>query len=168
MAGAISVMTLSGGLLAQHAFASTANQPQSLASEIAAKFGLKQADVQAVVDQHKQEDQTYHQQMMTDRINQAVTDGKLTSAQRDLILAKIPQVQSQLTTIRAMTDPTARKAAMQQLFTDTKAWATANNIDLSWVGPLGGHGGRGHGGPDGVTPSSASGSTAMPLPDQVD
>lgn len=147
IAAAGSAVVVAGGLLAQGAFAaSSATQPQSLVQEIAAKFNLKQADVQAVVDTHKQEVETYHEQAFTDQLNQAVTDGKLTTAQKDLIITERATVKAQADKIRDMATATERETALKQLRTDVQDWATKNNIDMKWLRPEGGPRAGHHGG----------------------
>jgi len=138
---------LAGGFFANAAFADTSPTHQSLVDMIATKFNLNKTDVQQVVDQYHAQQKTDMKQKFTDRLNQAVTDGKITSAQRDLITAKLIEVQGKIADIQKITDPTARKTALTQLMTDVKAWATANNIDMKWLGPIAG---RGFGGPKGM------------------
>jgi hypothetical protein len=138
-----SAVLLSGGLLASSAFAAQDNTTaSSLVSEIATKFNLKQTDVQAVFDQHKQEMNATRQQKLTDRLNAAVTSGKITTAQKDLIVAKLNEVEQKMADIRNMTDDTARKNARDQLHTDLIAWAKANNIDAKWIAFAGGRDGH--------------------------
>lgn len=127
-----SAVLLSGGLFASSAFAqdSTAN---NLVAEIANKFHVKQSDVKAVFDQHKQEMDATRQQKLVDRLTKAVNDGKLTSVQKELILAKLKEVDQRLADSKNITDPAARKAAIDQLATDLKTWASQNNIDLKYL-----------------------------------
>lgn len=147
VASIASAALISGGTLAQHAFAqtSTSTSPESsLVAKIAAKFNLNQADVQAVFTEDQQARQAQMQQKEADRLTQAVTDGQLTATQKDLIIAKQKEMQAKMDAARASgTDP---KTTMQQDRKDLEAWATANNIDMKWLRPMGG---RGHGGPGG-------------------
>lgn len=143
-----SAILLSGGLFASSAFAqdSTAN---NIVADIANKFHVKQSDVKAVFEQHKQEMDATRQQKVADRLSKAVADGKITAAQKELIIAKLKQVEQKLTDIQKLTDVTARKTAMDQLTSGLKTWADQNGIDSKFVpipGPRGAHGGlpRGH------------------------
>ena len=155
IASVASVIAMGGGLFAHSAFAAGTTGDTGLASFLATKFNLKQADVtSALSDYHVQQDAT-RAQAETDKLNAAVTAGTITSAQKDLIVAKRAAIKQQMDALHADTTKTAaeRKAAMDQIMTDTKTWATQNGIDLKWLGP--GAGGR-HGGPgmmhDGGTP----------------
>lgn len=62
------------------------------------------------------------------RLTKAVTDGKITEAQKQLIITEQGVITARLATIKAITDPTAKKSAMKTLQADVTAWATANNI----------------------------------------
>jgi len=141
--GVTSVAAMSMLVVSQHAFAAGTGTPMSgLVSAIATKFNLKPADVQAVVDQYQQDEQATRAQKETDRLNQAVTDGKLTAAQRDLIVAKQKEMQASMDQIRGLSNDADRKAAMDKLQTDLKTWSQQNNIDMNWLRPHRGGGGR--------------------------
>ena len=111
-------------------------KPASLAQELAQKFNLKQSDVQMVIDQHKGEAQTYHEQQYEQRLAQAVTDGKLTTAQRDEILAKHKVLMSFVATLKGKT-PAERKTAIQEQRTDIENWEKNNNIPAGYLGGVG-------------------------------
>lgn len=95
-------------------------------------------------------------------LTQAVTDGKLTQAQANLITAKQAEIKTFLDSLRGKT-PAERTAAIATQVTTWKAWAAANNIPDTFFriaeerglqqgkGPMGGmRGGRGgFGGPMG-------------------
>lgn len=137
------------------------NPMSDLVSTIAQKFNLNTSDVQAVFDEQKtkmdtqREDQRAQmgaksQEDFTSRINQAVTDGKLTQAQVDLILAKkaelLAQQEAQKASAETMTQEerqTARETMKTQM-DSLKQWATDNNIPQEYIPFTGG--GRGHGG----------------------
>lgn len=68
---------------------------QNLVSAIASKFNLKEADVQAVVDQQRTQMQAERDQQIKDQVTQLVTDGKLTQAQADKINAKRTELEQQ-------------------------------------------------------------------------
>ena len=83
---------------------------------IAQKFNMNPSDVQQVVDQTAQQQQSQMQakriQNIKNRITQAVTNGTLTQAQADAINAKIPEVQSFIQSLRGKS-AADRKAAIQ-------------------------------------------------------
>jgi hypothetical protein len=121
---------------------------------IAQKFGLSESDVQAVVDSEAQkqraEMEAKFQQDFATRLAQAVTDGKLTQAEADLIKAKQAEVKTQLDTLRADQSYTSREK-MRTLMDSVRTWAETNNIPKEFVmfgfgpgGYRGGPGGMGH------------------------
>lgn len=115
-----------------------------LASAIATKFNLSTSDVQSLIKEtmdakkaEMEKNKPTEKAEKTDFLTQAVTDGKITQAQADLIKAKREEVK------------TAREAEMKAETASLKEWATTNNIPEEYVaGPEGGHRGDFHGGPD--------------------
>lgn len=147
----LAVATLAGGgLLTQAVSAQSSMGGTGLADLIAKKFNLKSEDVQAVIKDyrqtHEKEREQDHQAMMTKHLDQAVTDGKITSAQKDLIVAKQAEMKTKMDEIRSMTNKDAQKTAMDQMHTDMKAWAEQNGIPTDFMGPMGGRGPGGRGG----------------------
>ncbi len=134
------------------------NPMQALVAAIASRFGLNTSDVQAVVDNvmtaKRAEMEAKQQQNVATRLSQAVTDGKITSAQAALITAKAAEVKATFeadrTTDQTLTEE-QRMAKMKARMDSLKAWATTNNIPEQYLRFVGGHGGpgmggRGHGG----------------------
>jgi hypothetical protein len=116
----------------------------SLVQKIADRFKLNVSDVQAVFDQNRQDRQQMMQQKFDDRLTKAVTDGKITDAQKQLILAKEKELQQKrkddFEKFKTMTAD-QRKQILEQEKTDLDAWAKANGIDTTYLlGP-----GRGFG-----------------------
>ena len=113
---------------------STDSQSTTLVQKIATKFGLNQADVQAVFDEQRDE---HHQQMQNrfeEKLTQLVKDGKLTEEQKTKIIAKFSEVKQQNDTTREeMRDktPEERKAAHDKRQEELKTWAEANGIDAN-------------------------------------
>lgn len=146
-AAAIAIGLAAGGIGAANAASnSSATNPMSnLVNAIAQKFNLNTSDVQAVFDQQKAQIEAQMQQAFTNRINAAVTAGKLTQAQADLIIAKQAELKANEATFESMT-PADRQAAMKTQMDSLKTWATTHNIPEAYL-PLGGRGmGRGPGG----------------------
>jgi hypothetical protein len=93
----------------------------SLAQKIAEKFGLNKDEVMTVVNDHHKEMNTQRQAEMKakmgERLTQIVTDGKITEAQKQLILAKQSELQSareaEMQSLKDKT-PDERKAAMEK------------------------------------------------------
>lgn len=122
---------------------------QTLVEKIANKFNLKTTDVQAVFDQVRQERQAEmakkYEQMLTD----AVGAGKLTEAQKQLLITKHAEImksrETQMSSFQSMTE-TERHTAMEKDRTELAAWAKTNGIDETYLFGFGKGGGhkRGH------------------------
>lgn len=125
------------------------NPMSSLVSAIASKFNLSTTDVQAVVDQVMTQDradmEARQAAAFATRLNTAVSNGKITQAQADLIKSKQAEVKSFMDSLKGKTQAD-RKSAIESEMTSLKQWATANDIpaEFAMFGPMGG---RGHGSP---------------------
>ncbi len=108
----------------------------NLITQIAQKFNLKESDVQDVVNQVRATQQTTMKTKWQDRLTQAVTDGKITDVQRQAIIAKHNELQTQFTSLQGLS-VTDRKAKMAQIQSDLKTWATANGLDSKFLGLIG-------------------------------
>lgn len=100
-----------------------------IVQRIADHFNLNTTDVQQVFDEQRNAN-----------LNQAVTDGKITQAQRDLIQAKHDEMVAQMEKLKDLT-PTERRDQMRTLHEDMRAWAEQTGIDLPAI--IGGHMGLG-------------------------
>lgn len=135
--------------MAPSAYAQTTTNPiTTLIERIAQKFGLKQADVQTVFNQFHEERQKEMQTRMEERLSQFVKDGKLTEAQKQLVLAKHKELQNarqKNVSSRQLLTPDERRAQKGAQHQEMLDWAKQNNIDLQYLaGLMGlGHGQKG-------------------------
>lgn len=67
----------------------------SIIQRIAAKFGLKEADVKTVFESEREERQKEMQQRFENRLTQAVQDKKITESQKAAILKKHQEMQTE-------------------------------------------------------------------------
>ena len=108
----------------------------TLIQRLVQKFGLKTEDVRSVFDTVRDERQAQMQQKLTDKLDALVKEGKLTEAQKQLIVAKHTELQTQREkdkdTLKDLT-PEERRAKMQAQRTDLETWAKQNNIDIQYV-----------------------------------
>lgn len=176
---AVLVFTAVGGVAVYASTTSGSSNMSSLVNAIAQKFNLNPSDVQAVFDQQKTQmqaqmkdkmaqNQAQAKQKFTDTINQGVTDGKITQAQADLIIAKKAELDAQKPTFDAtkqtgsqtpktkaemQADMTARQAQMKAQQDALTKWASDNSIPADYLkllqfgGGRMGPGGRGSGFP---------------------
>jgi len=101
---------------------------QSLITRIADKFNLKTEDVQSVFEEHRQERRTEMKARFEDRLDALVGEGKLTEAQKKLIMDKKEELFN-----NSQTERQAHRDEMQK-------WAQDNGIDLDLFS--GGFGGK--------------------------
>jgi hypothetical protein len=116
------------------------NPMSSLVTAIATKFNLNSADVQAVVGETMKTEhaarEAVMQKAMETRLSEAVTAGKLTQAQADLIKAKMTEMKTQMEADRTANQsltPEQMKTKMEAQRTALESWATANNIPLEYL-----------------------------------
>ena len=109
IAGSATALVLTGSSFTHAATSSTSSSSDSLVSRIATRFNVNKADVQGVFDQDK-----------AARLDKAVSDGTITSAQKDLITAKQAEIRTKMGALKSE-DTTARKADMKKLMDDTRA-----------------------------------------------
>lgn len=109
---------------------------ETLIQRLVQKFGLKTADVQAVFDTVRDERQTEMQQKMVERLDTLVSEGKITQAQKELIIAKHTELQKQREAdkdeLRDLT-PEERRAKMEARRSEIETWAQQQNIPLQYV-----------------------------------
>lgn len=159
-AAGLAAVTIAGAGLAltSHSALALAQTNDSLAGKIATKFNLNQDEVQAVIDEEHEAKAAEFQQKYEERLSQAVTDGKLTSEQKDQILTKMGEVKTRMEALKSETNDSTRRDEMKNLHDELKQWAKDNDIPKQYVMPVGGghgHGGRGLMGRPGDTPSQS-------------
>ncbi len=141
----LGVGTLGAGRVFAQTTNTSSNPTSSLVQKIAERFGLQQADVQAVFDQERQDRQAEMETKYETQLSQYVTDGKITEAQKQLILAKHKELQAQREArkddFQTMTQD-ERRAAKETERQELQTWAKENSIDLRYL--MFGHGMRGH------------------------
>ena len=117
----------------------------TMIQSLAQKLGLSEDKVDEALTSVRTERQESRQQEMQQRfeesLTQAVTDGKITDAQKKLILDKHTELQKE-----RESEFSERQAERQSHRDEIEKWASDNGIDLSVLPTmLGGMGGRGMG-----------------------
>lgn len=129
------------------AFAMGSNGNSStLVQKIADKFHINTSDVQAVFDQERSERQAEMQVKFEERLTQLVKDGKITNAQKQLIIAKHKELQATRQANGSAWQNMSSEERRVQMQAEKQAlddWAKQNGIDHSYL--FGGMGMRGHG-----------------------
>lgn len=141
--GSLAALALGAGVVTYSASAQTPPiSSTSLVQKIAARFNLKEAEVQAVFDQEHAARHADMQKRMDERLTSLVTEGKLTEAQKQLILAKHAELQSAREANKdtfSGLSMAERKAEHDKHRAELEAWATQNGIDLTYLWPTGRH-----------------------------
>lgn len=125
---------------------------QTLIERIAQKFGLKQSDVQQVVDDVRTEHREQMEKTYEEKLSQLVADGKITDAQKKLIIDKHTELKNKReqnrTTFQNLSNE-EKRTQMQKERDELETWAKQNNIDIQYLFGLGKHakglGGMGRG-----------------------
>jgi hypothetical protein len=142
----LTILVLGGAVLGVTRVAaedSTRKYPPII-DKLVQRFGLNVDEVKAVFDTERTERQVENKTRFEEHLAQAVTDGKLTEAQKQLVLQKHEEMQSQrqaeIDSMRDLT-PEQRREKMKERQAEMKAWAEQNNIDVDLI--MGGKGMRG-------------------------
>ncbi len=113
----------------------------SLVQKIAQRFGLNEDEVQAVFDEDRNNMRVRMEMAYEDRWSEAVVNGDITEAQKELILDKRAELEAlrdehhRDITASDLTkeEREARMAEMQAMHDDLRAWAEENDIDLKYL-----------------------------------
>ncbi len=159
-AGIVTTIGLAGvaGVGIAHASTDTnsTNPFSSLVDAISTKFNLSKTDVQKVFDEQRTAREAEHETQVKADLAKLVTDGKLTQAQVDKILAKRTELQAARDAAKDTVSTKTRaemKTEMEAKRVSLEAWAKDNGIANEYLRFVMGHGGgnRGmHGGPKGA------------------
>lgn len=133
------VVTTAGVIQAASPASSTAtviNPMTDLVNALATKFNLKASDVQQVFDEQHAQMEARFQQKLSDRLAQAVKDGKLTQEQADKITAKLAELKTQRENNKeTFVNKTQkeRQTLMKEEMTSLQQWAKDNNIPMEYL-----------------------------------
>lgn len=135
----LGLATAGAGVIHAASTTNTTNPMSNLVTALAQKFNLNTADVQKVFDEQHTQIQAQRFQEQKDRLAQAVTAGKITQAQADLITAKHAEMKTFMESLKDKT-PSERQAAMKAQMDSLKQWSTQNNIPQQFFMMGGMHG----------------------------
>lgn len=106
----------------------------TLITKLAQAFGKSEDEVQAVFNQLHEDQMAEHQQQVNTKLDDAVAQGTITEAQKQLILAKQEELradkQADLENWQNLT-PEERRTQMQAHREEMQTWANDNGINLS-------------------------------------
>ena len=148
LATAVGVTGLTGVGIANAATSTDQDSSSGLVDAIAHKFNLKTSDVQSVFDEQRDKREAARDAEVAEELKQLVSDGKLTQAQADKLLAKRAEIEKEREAMRSeMSDKThdEMKTTMDAKRAELEQWATDNDIETEYLRYVaGGH--HGHGG----------------------
>lgn len=139
----IAAVALAGGVAlgTGRAYATNAdNHLTGLVSVIASTFHLDQTQVQAVIDSYWQKQLTARQvkreQKLTDRLNKLVGQQKITSSQKEQILAELNNLKEKysLSSFKSLS-AAERKKELTDLQAEIQNWSKATGIKLGFLMP---------------------------------
>ncbi|MFC1711859.1 hypothetical protein ACFLZ1_04725 [Patescibacteria group bacterium] len=130
------------GFASTKAYANDNGYYPPIVQKIAERFGLNQDEVETVFDEARDERRAEMQNRFQERLNQAVSDGKITIEQKEAILAKKAEMQERHEELKDLS-PEERAEYKEAHQGELKAWAEENGIDLKdlfiGMGMRGGH-----------------------------
>lgn len=135
---ALSIFGVAGALGLQNVYAQGAfGENNTMAQKLAQRFGLDQTEVETFMqDTHYQMHEERHAQMQADfesKLNTAVSEGKITSEQKDTILAEMSKRDDERDAYKDL-DREERRAAMQANHDEFHAWLDQEGINLQDLG----------------------------------
>ena len=137
---ALSILVI--GILATNVSAQDISNYPPIVQKIADRFNLNVSEVQQVFDEDRDAHRADMYAHFAERLNDMVSDGKLTETQKEAILDKHEEMQDKMEEFKNLSVD-ERHEKMQALREEFKTWAESQGIDLSVIGPFG-HG-FGHG-----------------------
>lgn len=121
--------------------AETGQYPE-LVQKLVQRFNLKESDVQVVFDEYKKERHGQMTARLEERLAELVKTGKLSEAQKQAILAKKAEWDTQVhNTDWKSLSPEERRAKKQAHFEEMKKWAEENGIEFKFFMGMGKMGG---------------------------
>ena len=107
-----------------------------IVQKISEKFNLDPKEVQAVFDEERADHFAEMQENYSDRLDQAVADGKITDVQKQLILDKHEEILAKFDEHKDL-EPSEREQKMKELHDEVSQWLKDNNIPANFFeGPF--------------------------------
>lgn len=117
-----------------------------IVQRLAEKFGLNVDEVNQTFAEEREAHQEEMRSQLEERLDTAVAEGKITEAQKAVILEKIGEMQANKGNLENL-DRETHHTKMRKLHEEFRTWAEENDIDLSELMPLGSGGPKGKFGP---------------------
>lgn len=131
---ALSVLVV--GVLATGVDAQNASNYPPIVQKIADKFNLNVSEVEQVFDQERDEHRAEKFALFADRLDDLVSEGKLTDIQKEAILDKHEEMQDSIEELRGLSG-SEKKEEMRKLHDNFRTWLEGESIDLTLFGGFG-------------------------------
>lgn len=100
------------------------------------KFNLNSDEVRKLIDEERQNQMAKRTTNFEERLTRAIADGKITEAQKTLILAKKVEMEQKMKDLQGLTKE-ERKTKSKEYMQELKTWANSNGIKLNFIGGIG-------------------------------
>jgi polyhydroxyalkanoate synthesis regulator phasin len=136
LAGAV---TVGGVALTSSVQAASDDATHPLVQQLAERFNLNPDDVEQFMQDHREQRRAERHARMEEHLTEAVTNGTITEAQKQALLAKKEEMRAQHEAIKDLPQD-ERRDAHRQLREEMKEWAESQGIDLQSL--MEDHGGK--------------------------
>lgn len=130
---ALAILTI--GILATNVSAQNSQYPP-VVQKIAQKFNLDVSEVQKVFDEDRDARRAEMYASFSDRLDELVLAGKITSSQKEVILEKHEQMRDKMEALRDLS-PDERREKKLSIHTDYKNWLSSQGLSAELVQHLG-------------------------------
>lgn len=126
---------VTGLLSVSYASAHESGEYPTIVKKLADKFNLNEDEVKAVFDEDRQEHFADMQANWAERLDDLVSEGKITNSQKDAIIKKHEEMHNKMVELKDLS-PEERKVKMTEIREELKTWAESEGIDMSFIGPM--------------------------------
>lgn len=149
---ALTVFSIAGVVGIESTFAQEDDGRSSIIEKIASTFNLSEDEVQNVFDEHREERQAERQAEKEAKLDELVSEGKLTEDQKNLIIAKMEERRAEKQENREEFQNMSREERREAKEThkaEMEAWFEENGIDQDLLKEVFGKEGKHRGGKHG-------------------
>lgn len=140
--GAFSLISVYG---ISNASADTSFGRDGVIDRLVSRFNLNKNDVEKVFEENQAARQAERKTEIEEKLNQAVSEGKLTNDQKNALIQKMDEMRARRDDLRNLSRE-ERRQKMTEHRTEMQKWASDNGIDFTQLGLFLGRGlGEGNG-----------------------
>lgn len=105
--------------------------------KLSERFGIEESEIEAVLEEVRQEHQAENQAWFAARLSEAVTNGEITEEQKQLIIQKHEEIRNRWQEERFNAEnltPEERRQASLEKRQELAAWAEENGVEVKYFG----------------------------------